>query len=97
MFCAEAACGFICRASARLHAFNIYKTINIYYNGLISVLCPRKEEGQGRIVFCRPMNELLIFIQKRRLKRSQAPFVYSAFKQLSKITKKQSNIPYAPI
>ncbi|MDP2755268.1 MAG: HEAT repeat domain-containing protein, partial [Nitrospirota bacterium] len=38
-------------------------TINIYYNGLISMLCPRKEdEGQGMVAFCRPRNGLLIFI-----------------------------------
>lgn len=58
---------------------------------LSNVPLPAVLEGQGRVVFYRPMNGLPISI----LKRSQAPFVYAAFKQLSKITKKQSNVPYA--
>lgn len=43
--------------------FNICETIILYYNGLISVLCPgRKYTGQGLVSLCRPMTRLLLSI-----------------------------------
>lgn len=51
------------REISRSPAFNICETINLYYNGLITVLCREKNfMRQGLVVFCRHMNSLIITI-----------------------------------
>ncbi|HAN04148.1 MAG TPA: hypothetical protein DCQ25_02610 [Elusimicrobia bacterium] len=43
--------------------FNVCETINLYYNGLISVLCREKIlPRQGLAVFCLPMPKLILLI-----------------------------------
>lgn len=51
------------REISRSGLFNICETINLYYNGLISVLCREKNFArQGLVVFCRHMNRLILTI-----------------------------------
>jgi len=51
------------RAAPRPESFNICETINLYYNGLITMLCrERNLTRQGLVVFCQRMNRLVLTI-----------------------------------